>query len=81
MDTDLGLTAVRRHVLTEDDGWRGRHPDGEVSQDRSQDGSPLLMPPDTEQRTQHELRKGTVILQKCTHNQKLFALTLEKYIM
>lgn len=51
VDTDLSLTTVRRHVLTEDDGWCSGHPEGEVSQDRCQDGSPFLMPPDTEHKT------------------------------
>ncbi len=50
VNTDLCLSAVRGQTLAEDDGWCSSHPHRKVSQDWRQDGPPLLVPPDTEQR-------------------------------
>lgn len=71
VDTDLSLTTVRRHVLTEDDGWCSGHPEGEVSQDRCQDGSPFLMPPDTEHKTQPKFRRRTYFTKTYTKSKTL----------
>jgi len=53
MEADLCLSAVRGETLAEYDGWGSSHPNRELRQDWCQDGSALLVPPDTEQKNIH----------------------------
>lgn len=73
------MSTVRRDVLTEDDGWCGGHPEGEVSQNWCQDGSPFLMPPDTEHKTQHRFTKRTYFTKMYTKSINLYFNSIKIY--